>query len=132
MGCPALLKVPYQVLRTRWPDDVGMVRNGMGCLVLKIGTDSGLGRLMGIMNDDLERRASTIWNNEDLELPLYFKPKNYLLCDNPKEQDYNAFVNKRLSDDLDEAYKVDAVPRGNGIYIWLPTRYGKKAAKHET
>ena len=69
------------------------------------------------MTDEAKLIVREDWKKEVLTFPSYFKSKNYLLGNNPKEQDYLAWVHKRRSVDLTAAFKVDSVSIGNGIYI---------------
>ena len=120
LGCPALLQVPHRTLAGgRLGNHVQMVQNGTACLVLKVRRYAGLVSLMELMEDAQKDLADLHWKKEVLTFPLYFKSKNYLLCDNPKEQDYIDFVNVGKLDDLDQAFKVKSVRTGSGIYILI-------------
>ena len=116
-GCsPALLQVPYNVLRDGWPNDVEMVQNGTACLVLKVGSYAGLVDLIALLDDKASSSGSASWKGKDLDFPLFFKSKNFLLCNRPQSAEYNS-VPKGESLDIDEAYKVKPRITENGIYI---------------
>ena len=115
---PALLQVPYHVLLMgRWPDDVEMVQNGTACLVLRVRSYPGLVGLIDLLDDRASSIGSQYWKEEDLDFPLFFKSKNYLLCDSPARPDYYCLAGRGHSLDLDEAYKVFPVVTDNGVYI---------------